>query len=100
MKNYQKANDLKDIGIKPHQIAFATTSELDYEMSRTIILEDVKDMDGHRYLVLEGYHCSCYDFDESQWEGTLYTTEELITLINNSHRRKHKFWQEVLSKIS
>lgn len=51
--------------ILAHNIIYAVTSEQDYEMSRLIILEE-----NYKYIVLEGSHCSCYDFDETTWDAT------------------------------
>ncbi len=63
-----------------HNILFATTSELDYEMSRVIILEDIGQY--RNYYVVNGSHCSCYGFDETEWDITEYTKVEIITLAN------------------
>lgn len=51
--------------IQAHNIIYAVTTEEDYEMSRLIILEE-----NYKYIVLEGSHCSCYDFDETTWDAT------------------------------
>ncbi len=56
-------------------VLFAATSERDYEMSR-VILVDV----GNEFTVLFGGHCSCYGFDEVEWDATEYTEGELETL--------------------
>lgn len=52
--------------IMASDIIYAVTSELDYEMNRLIILEN----NYHNYIILEGSHCSCYDFDEVTWDAT------------------------------
>ena len=58
--------------IPARQILFAATSDQDYDMSRTIILDTDKS-----YTGIKGSHCSCYGFDETEWDATEYTGEEL-----------------------
>ena len=99
MRNYENANIFKKEGIKPHQILVATTSEPDYEMSRYILLEDVQGLDWGEYLLLEGYHCSCYDFDDTDWSGIVYTSDELRKLASADYNKDDVFWQEVLKQI-
>ncbi|HBF4616133.1 TPA: hypothetical protein KOO48_001928 [Clostridioides difficile] len=48
-------------------------------------------------MLLEGCHCSCYGFDETEWSATVYTKEELIKLSNVDYNRKSKFWNMVLN---
>lgn len=73
-----KTIDAKTLNTKPHNILFASTSDQDYEMSRLILLEDVEEYGN--YIILEGSHCSCYGFDDTQWEAVQYTEEELKAL--------------------
>ena len=63
MKQYRWKNDKE---IKAHEILYAVTSQDDYEMYRLILLE----IDYFNYVVLEGSHCSCYNFDECTWDAT------------------------------
>ena len=100
MRNYNNANDFKKTGIKPHQILVCNTSEPDYEMYRQILLTDIEGLKHGEYLLLEGYHCSCYDFDETDWEGTIYTREELIKLANADYNQEDVFWDQVLLQIN
>ena len=65
-----------------HEILFAVTSEIDYEMDRLILLEHRENFD-KQYILIEGGHCSCYDFDDTQWEGLIMTEEELEKLLEN-----------------
>lgn len=70
-----KIIDYKTLDIKPHNILFATTSDQDYSMERTFLL----DISG-TYVIVSGSHCSCYGFDETEWEAIEYTKEELKQL--------------------
>lgn len=77
MREYNKAEAKALVeNIKAHQILFAITSEPDYEMDRTIVLE-VRDV----FIIIQGGHCSCYDFDEIEWGATEYTGKELSKVI-------------------
>ena len=40
MRNYDKADEFKKIGFKPHEILITVTSEPDYQMERKILLEE------------------------------------------------------------
>jgi len=83
--------DWREIEIKPHHIVVAHTSKPDYEMARQILLK----LDYDRYVVLEGYHCSCYDFDDTEWEAIEYTGDELRKLANSGYNKDSEFWQKV-----
>lgn len=75
-----KAFDIKKIGL--HNIVFSVTSDHDCEMERWFLLEDLEDLKYNEYVIVEGFHCSCYDFDDTNWEAIRCTTEELIKLSN------------------
>lgn len=66
--------------IKIHNIVYAITSKPDYNMDRLLLLENLEDLKFDEYVIVEGGHCSCYDFDDTKWEGTKYTKEELLKL--------------------
>lgn len=99
MRNYENANKLKKEGIKPHQILVAITSEPDYEMDRKMLLENIEGLKWDEYLVLEGFHCSCYDFDDTDWSGTIYNKEELSKLAKADYNKDDVFWKEVSRQI-
>lgn len=99
MRNYEDANRLKKEGIKPHQILVAITSEPNYEMDRKMLLENIEGLKWGEYLVLEGFHCSCYDFDDTDWSGTIYNKEELSKLAKADYNKDDVFWKEVLRQI-
>ena len=50
--------------LKIHNFVITYTSPIDYEMQRYILLEDIKGLEYDTYVIAEGGHCSCYDFDE------------------------------------
>jgi hypothetical protein len=86
-----KKIDYKTLEIKPHHIIIAITSEPDYEMERKILLQ----FNYGTFIILEGYHCSCYDFDDTEWEAIEYTEEELSKLANAEYNKDNIFWQQV-----
>ena len=73
-----KKIDYKTLNIKPHNILFASTSNQNYEMSRIILLEDM--VNTGNYIILYGDHCSCYGFDDTEWEAIVYSEKELKKL--------------------
>ena len=100
MRNY----DLKDKIVEFHHVLFATTTPVDYEMSRLLLLEDMPDTDWNEYVFVEGYHCSCYGFDDTQWEATVYTDKELEKLLEAEYpyegcrKELQQFWKEYNKK--
>ena len=80
MKKY----DIKGKKIEPYNIVCAITSEPDYEMTRIILLEDMPDTNYNEYILMEGYHCSCYGFDETEWDCTQLTEEELKIILEQN----------------
>ena len=67
--------------IELHNILFSKTTEIDYEMSRLILLENMPDTKYGEYVLAEGYHCSCYGFDETDWDCMVVTDEELKKIL-------------------
>lgn len=90
--------ELKGKDIKLHNILFATTSTMDYEMGRLILLEKMPDIEYDEYVLIEGWHCSCYGFDDTEWEGIVFSREELDKLskaeTHSSERKQlYEFWE-------
>ncbi|MCI8654519.1 MAG: hypothetical protein HFJ48_01400 [Clostridia bacterium] len=81
MKNY----DIKEKNIELYNIVFATTSEPDYEMNRLILLEDMPDIPHGEYVLVEGYHCSCYGFNETNWDCVQLTKDELKAILKDNN---------------
>lgn len=96
--------NLKKNDIKIHNIVIAYTTAPDYEMSRYFLLEDMKDLKYNEYLIVEGYHCSCYGFDDTRWEAIKYTKEELLKIAmdrvkNNYYQEEKKFYKMVIDYL-
>ena len=47
-------------------------------MDRTILVEDYPDYG--EYTIISGGHCSCYGFDEVEWDAIQYSMDEVIKL--------------------
>jgi hypothetical protein len=67
------------------KIVFVATSELDYEMDRAIFVEDYPSYGD--YTLISGGHCSCYGFDDTKWDATVYNREELLSVVANWRER-------------
>lgn len=89
--------NLKDKKIEAHNILFATTSERDYEMERLLLLEDMQDTEYGEFILAEGGHCSCYDFDETEWDCIKVTKDELNKIIEQNDWGLRKRLKEFLS---
>ena len=78
MKEYNKEKVKTVLAqLSAASVVFAATSEPGYEMSRVLLLEPNYEV----FIVLYGSHCSCYDFDETEWDATEYTRNELKKLV-------------------
>ena len=100
MRYLKGGSMLNNMSIKPHNIVFAHTTPIDYEMSRYILLEDLEGFKYGEYLVLEGGHCSCFGFDETEWSATVYNREELLKLANAPYYKDHEFFKMVRNYFS
>ncbi len=87
--------NLDNFQIEPHHILVAVTSEPDYEMERRILLK----LNYDRYVLVEGSHCSCYDFDDTEWSAIEYTRDELVKLANAKYNRISSFWIDVRTQL-
>lgn len=70
-----KVKDFRLTDVPHHKIVLAATSEPDYEMNRTFLVEEMPSYGF--FLVVQGSHCSCYGFDDTTWDATQYTGDEL-----------------------
>jgi hypothetical protein len=97
MRVYNEVN-LNNLEVKLHNIVLTHTSNLDYEMERIMLLEGIVGLKEYdEYLLLEGFHCSCYDFDDSKWEAMVYDKKELLSLANAEYNKNNQFWKMVKS---
>ena len=68
--------------IKMHNVVFATTSSaVGWKMKRLLLLEDMPDTKIDEFVLVEGEHCSCYDFDDTDCDCTKLTKDELNKLL-------------------
>jgi len=66
------------------KIVIAATSDIDYSMDRILLVGDHPEYG--EWTLVDGGHCSCYGFDETDWDATVCTTEELLKVVTS--------WQE------
>lgn len=86
--------NVKNVEINLHTIVAAYTTEPDYEMNRYFLIQESYD----RFFIVEGFHCSCFDFDDTQWTAMQYTREELEILSKadyNGRGDAATFWEQV-----
>jgi len=76
------------------KIVAVATSDPDYEMDRTIFVEHYPDYGD--YCIIKGFHCSCYSFDDTDWEATQYTRQQLIKLAKSWLGHEYGFDSEKL----
>ena len=52
------------------------------------------------FVLAEGYHCSCYDFDETKWDCIKLTSAELEKMLENveNYETLRKELKEFLSR--
>lgn len=86
--------EIKAKQINLHNILYAITTEQDYEMTRWILLENMPDTKYDEYIIVEGGHCSCYDFDDTTWDAIKYTSEELIEVAKHNLKNKSYYKEE------
>lgn len=61
--------------IEPWRIICAAQSEPDYSEERYMLVyagDGSDDYYDKGYILLEGWHCSCYDWPEVDWDATYY----------------------------
>lgn len=97
-----KEISMKDIEVRLDNVIVAYTTPNDYEMSRYFLLEgEYKKHEGRwrdHYIVVDGFHCSCYGFDETEWTAIEYPESELETLSQADYKYtcdEADFWKQV-----
>jgi hypothetical protein len=97
---------IKGIDFKLHHILFAHTSEIEREMKKYILLdeENISDIpqiqeqlrnEDEIYIIIEGDHCSCYDFNDTDWIAIAYTEGELEKLCSSRHYMGKPFYRDI-----
>lgn len=76
MENVKKAPD----AIRTWRIICAAQSEPDYSEDRQILIYAGDGTWDDEYMVLDGGHCSCYDWDDVEFDAVKYTSDELDKL--------------------
>lgn len=90
-----KTMDIKDLKISEKNILVCYTSGPDYQMSREILIDNT--LYGYKkdeeFAYVEGYHCSCYDFNDCKFDVTIYSKEEIKKIAKAPYNRGSKFWE-------
>jgi|GEM_PF-989829 len=63
--------------------------EPDYSEERYMLIyagDRSDDYYGKGYILLEGWHCSCYDWPEVDWDATHYEEDELLKIADMRKR--------------
>lgn len=91
------------------RIVCASQSEPNWSEERYILIyagDDPRTYCGEGYILLEGGHCSCYDWDEVDWSAVKYTAAELKKLGESKidehgcyYEAERAFWRSVLHAI-
>lgn len=77
--------------IEPWRIICAAQSEPDYSEERYMLIyagDRSDDYYGKGYILLKGWHCSCYDWPEVDWDATHYEEDELLKIADMRKRRR------------
>lgn len=95
--------------IETWRIVCAAQSEPDYSEDRQILLYGGNEGDYHGdgpFIVLDGGHCSCYDWEEVEWYATEYTRDEILRLAKSKatgdgcySKSERVFWEMVLMTV-
>lgn len=90
--------------IEPWRIICTSQSEPDYSEDRWMLIYGGEEIWDDAYVVLEGGHCSCYDWQEVQWDAVEYKRDELVQLAMKNSRSGHyvaerRFWKLVLMAV-
>lgn len=93
--------------IETWRIVCAAQSEPNYSEDRQILLYGAERDSYHGngpFVLLDGGHCSCYDWEEVEWDATEYTRDELMNLAKLKaegdgcySKSERMFWKMVLT---
>lgn len=88
----ENIKDFKVASVPIDKILLAVTSRPDYEMDRIYVIEGFPDW--KHYAIVNGGHCSCYDFGQTSWDATIYTPEEISKVM--AEWREHGYETEMV----
>lgn len=92
-------NEVDPHNIPISDIILSYTQDDGYESQRNFLLETYGNSKvGEDYIIIEGSHCSCYDFDDTYWEFTAYNHDELIK-IAKSRAEDSSYWNPTFWKM-
>ena len=75
--------------IPHHSIVVAVTTEEDCCDTQRYLLAEHQPGVG-QYTLIEGGHCSCYEFEDIDWTATIYEHDEIVKLLS-------AWWREHLT---
>ena len=84
----KKIKNFNILSIPIYKIVFITTSNPEYEMNRTMLVENYPEF--RDFVLVDGWHCSCYDFDDTTWEAIQYSKEEIIQIATSWIDKGHE----------
>lgn len=77
------------------QLLFAVTNDETYNADRCVVYENYPEYG--EYTVIQGRHCSCYGFDDIEWDAMTYSADELRSLAQTWAEEQ---WEPSLSKVA
>lgn len=95
--------------IETWRIVCAAQSEPNYGEDRQILLYG-GDRDGYHnggpFVLLDGGHCSCFDWEDVEWDATEYDRDEVLALARSKadgegcySKSERTFWKLVLHAL-
>lgn len=95
--------------IETWRIVCAAQSQPDFSEDRQILYYGGERSDYHGngpFVVLDGGHCSCYDWEDVEWDAMEYTYDELVRLAESKasgngcySKSERLFWEMVLFAV-
>jgi len=95
--------------IETWRIVCAAQSEPYYSEDRQILLYGSDRGDYHNegpFILLDGSHCSCFDWEDVEWYATEYERDEILALAKSKtdgdgcySKSERVFWQMVLMAV-
>jgi len=96
-------NEIDPKEIPLSDIILSYTNDEAYDVERGFLIgtwsyNDVK----ASYVIIEGEHCSCYGFDDVEWNMTAYEPSELVKVSKGRIEEGYynpEFWKMVLKYL-